>query len=104
MAWSLAGAALLLALGQGVGTAATITVTTNDLNIASDGQCCLIEAIVNANNDAATYPDCAAGNGADTTVMPANANVTVSAAYADPWAYVRYYRSARDYQSDHDQR
>src|SRR6266403_4022061 len=30
MAWSLAGAALLLALGQGVGAAATITVTTND--------------------------------------------------------------------------
>ena len=56
MAWSLAGAALLLALGQGVGTAATITVTTNNPNIASDGQCSLIEAIVNANNDAATYP------------------------------------------------
>ena len=30
MAWSLAGAALLLTLGQGVATAATITVTTND--------------------------------------------------------------------------
>ncbi len=88
MAWSLAGAALLLALGQGVGTAATITVTTNDPNIASDGQCSLIEAIVNANNDAATFPDCAAGNGADTIVLPANANVTVSAAYASPWAYV----------------
>ena len=34
MAWSLAGAALLLALGQGVATAATITVTTNNPNIA----------------------------------------------------------------------
>jgi hypothetical protein len=30
MAWSLAGAALLLAQGQGLATAATITVTTND--------------------------------------------------------------------------
>src|SRR5262245_43122986 len=77
MAWSLAGAALLLALGQGVATAATITVTTNNPNIASDGQCSLIEAIVNANNDAATHPDCPAGSGADTIVLPANANVTL---------------------------
>jgi hypothetical protein len=70
---------LLLALGQGVATAATITVTTNNPNVAADGQCSLIEAIVNANNDAATYPDCAAGSGADTIVLPANANVTLSA-------------------------
>ncbi len=82
MAWSLAGAALLLALGQGVATAATITVTTNNPNIAADGQCSLIEAIVNANNDAATFPDCAAGSGADTIVLPANANVTLSAVFA----------------------
>ena len=78
MAWTLAGAALLLALGQGVGTAATITVTTNDPRIVSDGQCSLIEAIVNANNDAATHADCVAGSGADTIVLPANANVTLS--------------------------
>jgi hypothetical protein len=82
MAWSLAGAALLLALGQGVATAATITVTTNNPNIAADGECSLIEAIVNANNDAATFPDCAAGNGADTIVLPANANLMLSAAYS----------------------
>ena len=79
MAWSLAGAALLLALGQGVTTAATIGVTTIDPGIASDGQCSLIEAIVNANNDAATFPDCAKGNGADTIVLPTNANLTLSA-------------------------
>jgi hypothetical protein len=78
MAWSLAGAALLLALGQGVVTAATITVTTNNPNIASDGQCSLIEAIVNANSDAATHADCPAGSGADTIVLPANANVTLT--------------------------
>ena len=78
MAWSLAGAALLLALGQGVATAATITVTTNDPNIAADGQCSLIEAIVNANNDAATHADCAAGSGADTIVLPANANMILN--------------------------
>src|SRR5215467_2203753 len=78
MAWSLAGAALLLALRQGVGSAATITVTTNNPNIVADGECSLIEAIVNANDDAATYPDCAAGSGADTIVLPANANLTLS--------------------------
>ncbi len=83
MARSLAGAALLLALGQGVATAATITVTTNDPNIVADGQCSLIEAIVNANNDAATHADCAGGSGADTIVLPANANVTLSAVHAN---------------------
>src|SRR5215468_11165207 len=81
MAWSLAGAALLLALGQGVATAATITVTTNDPRIVADGQCSLVEAIVNANNDAATYPDCAAGSGPDTIVLPANAKVMLSNSY-----------------------
>jgi len=83
MAWSLAGAALLVALGQGVVQAATITVTTNNPNIAPDGQCSLIEAIINANNDAATHPDCATGSGADTIVLPANANVMLSAAYGN---------------------
>ena len=102
MAWSLAGAALLLALGQGVGAAATITVTTNNPYIISDGQCSLIEAINNANNDAATFPDCAAGSGADTIVLPANANVTLSAVYASDLRPIRRpRRSASDYQSDH---
>jgi hypothetical protein len=82
LAYSLAGAALLLALGQGVATAATITVTTSDPSIIADGQCSLIEAIVNANNDAATHADCAAGSGADTIVLPVNADVTLTAAYA----------------------
>ncbi|MGN6719935.1 MAG: choice-of-anchor Q domain-containing protein [Candidatus Binatia bacterium] len=81
MAWSVAGAALLLALGQGVGAAATITVTTTNPYVIS-GQCSLIGAIVNANNDAATFPDCPAGSGADTIVLPANANITLSAVYA----------------------
>src|SRR5262245_29687306 len=81
MAWSLAGAALLLALGQGVATAATITVTTNDPRIIPDGQCSLVEAIVNANDDAATHADCPAGSGADTIVLPANAYMLLSNAY-----------------------
>src|SRR5262245_32483892 len=83
IAWSLAGAALLLALGQGVATAATITVTTNDPRIVADGQCSLVEAIINANNDAATHPDCPAGSGADTIVLPANGNVMLSAVYCN---------------------
>jgi hypothetical protein len=78
MAWSLAGAALLLALGQGIATAATITVTTNNPAAIADGQCSLIEAITNANNHSATYPDCAPGTGTDTIIMPANANVLLS--------------------------
>ena len=82
MAWSLAGAALLLALGQGITTAATIPVTTNVPNIVADGQCSLIEAIVNANNDAATHADCPAGNGRDTIVLPANATVTLNTVHA----------------------
>src|SRR4029450_331748 len=82
MAWSLAGASLWLALGQGAATAATITVTTSNPNIAADGQCSLIEAIVNANNDAATHADCPAGSGADTIGLPANSNVTLSSVYA----------------------
>jgi hypothetical protein len=87
MAWSLAGAALLLALGQGVATAATINVTTNDPRIAADGQCSLVEAIVNANNDAATHPDCPAGSGADTIVLPAKANVMLSNAHETLYTY-----------------
>jgi hypothetical protein len=81
MAWSLAGAALLLALAQEPVTAATITVSTSNPNIAADGQCSLVEAIVNANNDAATHADCPAGSGADMIVLPANANVTLNAVY-----------------------
>jgi hypothetical protein len=81
MAWSLAGAALLLALGQGVASAATITVTTNDPRIIPDGQCSLVEAIVNANNDAATHGDCPPGTGADTIVLPAHANMMLSNPY-----------------------
>src|SRR5262245_51313542 len=83
MAWTLAGAALLLALSQGIATAATITVTTNNPKIVADGQCSLVEAIVNANNDAATHSDCPAGSGADTIILTPNANVVLSAVYCN---------------------
>lgn len=71
LATSVAGAALLLALTQGLGQAATINVTPktppgiND----GDGQCSLAEAIVNANNGGATFGDCEAGSGDDTIVL-----------------------------------
>ena len=46
--------------------AATIPVTTTNPAVATDGQCSLIEAIINANSDTAYYADCPAGSGADT--------------------------------------
>ena len=49
--------------------AASIVVNTNTDKgglLLFDGLCGLREAITNANNDLATYPDCAVGSGADT--------------------------------------
>lgn len=85
LARSLAGAALLLALWQGVASAATITVTSKDSRVRPDGQCSLIEAIVNANADAAFFSDCPAGSGPDTIVLPAKGNVSVKAQYDDTY-------------------
>jgi predicted outer membrane repeat protein len=81
LARSLAGAALLLALWQGMASAATITVTTKDSRVRPDGQCSLIEAIVNANADAAFFSDCEPGSGPDTIVLPTKGNVSVRAQY-----------------------
>ncbi|HEY3303055.1 MAG TPA: right-handed parallel beta-helix repeat-containing protein [Candidatus Binatia bacterium] len=83
LACTLAGAALLLALGQGTGRAATITVDTNIPKINSDGQCSLVEAIINANNDAATHSDCAAGSGADVIELAAATTHTLTNSYAN---------------------
>lgn len=57
--YSLAGVALLLALGQGQSIAATINV---------DATCSLVDAITAANTDIATG-GCTAGSGADTIVL-----------------------------------
>jgi len=78
LARSLAGAALLLALGQGIIEAATINVTTANPKAKRDGQCSLIEAIINANRDAAKHKDCPAGSGADTIVLPSSADITLN--------------------------
>jgi hypothetical protein len=75
IAMGVATAALILAL-SGAPTpayAATITVTPGAAGIVNDGQCSLVEAIINANNDAATHADCAAGSGADTIVLAGSA-------------------------------
>lgn len=47
------------------GWGATIRVNTTDPALVQDGRCSLIEAIENANSDAATNSDCPAGSGAD---------------------------------------
>ena len=71
LAWSLAGAALLLALCQNA-DAATITVNTTKPNTAlGDGKCSLVEAINAANTDA-NVDACVrvGGAGADTIILP----------------------------------
>ena len=60
--------ALLGLLPQGI-MAATITTTDTDPAASANGFCSLIEAIDNANDDAQTHADCAAGNDADTIVL-----------------------------------
>jgi Right handed beta helix region len=69
LAWSLAGAALLLALGQNV-HAADITVNTTKPDIVADANCSLIEAIVTANTDV-NFDACVrvGGAGADTIIL-----------------------------------
>jgi hypothetical protein len=89
LARSLAGAALLLALGHGVAQSATITVTTNIPTIAADGKCSIVEAIINANNNAATHTDCAAGSGADTIVLPAASVHTILSDYNSAYGATR---------------
>lgn len=79
LAGTLAGAALLLALGQGPVQAATITVNTNIPGVNADGLCSLNEAILNANANAQVSPDCPAGSGADMIVLPTGTQTLTSA-------------------------
>jgi hypothetical protein len=64
---SLAGLALLLALGQAPALAATINV---------GGACTLARAIVSANNDLSRF--CTPGRGPDTIVLPARSTQTLT--------------------------
>ena len=67
-ALTLAELALLLALWQGPGWAATINVT---------GGCTLVDAIIAANTDSPTG-GCPAGSGADTLVLSAGSTLTLT--------------------------
>ena len=69
-------AGLASALAVRAADAATLQVAASAPDVlASDGTCSLREAIINANHDAATWPDCPAGSGADTIVLPAGTYV-----------------------------
>lgn len=57
--------------------AATITVNSAQDSLAI-AQCTLRMAIINANNDAATYPQCTAGSGADTITFTSAFTITLT--------------------------
>jgi hypothetical protein len=71
----LAGIALMLALGQHPGLAATIPV---------GGACTLVDAITTANTDTATG-GCPAGSGTDTIVLPVGSTQTLTAVNNDTY-------------------
>lgn len=60
--------------------AAGLVVTTLADNTTANGQCSLREAIINANNDAATHADCAAGTGADTITFSVSGAISLNSA------------------------
>ena len=62
---------LVLSANTAVFADSTLTVYPNEVAIANNGRCSLREAIINANNNAATHPDCPAGTGDDTIIIPA---------------------------------
>jgi hypothetical protein len=81
---------LLVAMGLGLSLgplaraqAATLTVAPGAVEISADEVCALREALINANNDAATHPDCPAGSGADTIELAANRTYTLTDAPAE---------------------
>jgi hypothetical protein len=90
LARTLAGTALLLVLGQGASDAETITVNTTVPGIAADGKCSLIEAIINANNNSLTHPDCLVAGDSDPTedhiVLPKK-TFTLTAPYDTYYGY-----------------
>ncbi len=55
--------------------AASLTVDAATPYVAADGECSLIEAIDNANNDAQTHADCPAGSGTDTVTLNTDINL-----------------------------
>ncbi|MCY4063960.1 MAG: hypothetical protein OXG53_16430 [Chloroflexi bacterium] len=63
---------LIFSLSATPVSAATITVNRTSADIADDDACSLAEALINANNDAQTHDDCAAGSGDDTINLTGN--------------------------------
>lgn len=57
--------------------AANLTVNSLADTIAADGKCTLREAIQNANNNAETNADCAAGSGSDTITFSLSGTITL---------------------------
>jgi hypothetical protein len=68
---ALAGALLVATMSYSALQAAEIPVTSDEPVIDANGKCSLIEAIVNANADAALHADCPAGDEADTIILEA---------------------------------
>jgi CSLREA domain-containing protein len=72
---------LVLSLSAGaaspVRAAGMVVDTTADETTNGDG-CSLREAVANANADAATYPDCAAGTGVDTITFSVTGTITLT--------------------------
>jgi hypothetical protein len=64
--------------------AATITVNGLGDTLGNDGACTIREAIINANNDAVTWTDCAAGSGSDIINLPAG---TITLSVANPGGF-----------------
>ncbi|HEY1270226.1 MAG TPA: hypothetical protein VGH16_23415 [Candidatus Binatia bacterium] len=69
LAYSIAGAALLLALGGAAHAGAIAVTAKTPPDVNADGKCSLIEAIVNANNHATTYSDCPGATAGPNTIM-----------------------------------
>jgi hypothetical protein len=61
---------LFLTVVTSVANANTINVTSLDDTLQNNGACSIREAVINANNDAATWSDCTAGSGPDTINLP----------------------------------
>lgn len=89
---SLAGAALILAMAGSPllvprAYAASINVADGEIAVNDNGVCSIIEAIINANDEAATHDDCTAGSGADAVNLPAGGLFEFTAFYVDYSGY-----------------
>ncbi|MDP2651655.1 MAG: right-handed parallel beta-helix repeat-containing protein [bacterium] len=77
--------------GRGASEAATITVNTTVPGIATDGKCSLIEAIINANDNAATHSDCLVASDPDPPedhiILPNNQKIILTTPFPGSGSY-----------------